>query len=237
MKTVTARIRTAVTATVVTTTLAVVLTPGVAGAATTAKTAADDAPPTIVNQPVAQSATLFLPARFAVKATGENLTYQWQRRIGSTWYAIDKAPIPSMHLKRVVVEDDGAAFRVKVSNGAGTVTSKPALLDVTPATSTTTISINKESQAYDAPREERAIVRVTVRTNNRTKPRGFVALYDGTTSVGVSQELRTDGPTNLRVFKLSRGVHQLSVRFIPRSYQEVEWIDGSTSDPITFEVL
>lgn len=240
MKSVPSRFRAALRAALVTTTLAVALSPGVAGAAPLGKVAADDAPPTIVNQPVATSATLLLSARFAVKATGENLTYQWQRRIGSTWFVIDKPSMPSMWLKRVEIPDDNVAFRVRVSNSAGTVVSRPALLDVTPATSTTTIRVNRESQVYDAPVAERAVVSIVVKAINGTQPRGTLTLSADGSNIGSATlgTASTGGRASLRVkAKLPRGVHQLSVRFSPRTYQEIEWIDGSTSNTITFEVL
>lgn len=237
MKIAPSRLRLTVASAVVTTALAVALSPGVAVAAP-GTVAADDAPPTIVSQPRATSATLLLDARFAVKATGENLTYQWQRRIGSTWVVIDKPSMPSMWLKRVAIPDDNVAFRVRVSNSAGTVVSRPALLDVTPASTTLTISVNRTEHEKGAPTNERGVVTMSVVANNGMPLEGYFALYDGSQQIGGSTR-QTDGQTRIRVpAKVGVGVHQLSARWRPSfaDWTYNEWVSGSTSNAITYTV-
>lgn len=232
MKTVPPRLRTAFLAALVTTTVAVALSPGVAVAAP-GTVAADDAPPTIVSQPRATSATLLLDARFAVKATGENLTYQWQRRIGSTWVVIDKPSMPSMWLRRVQIVDDATAFRVRVSNSAGTVTSRPAILDVTPTITTTTISIDRAGHVYGAPKEERGLVTISVDSNNGTQTRGIVTLFAGSTRIE-QVNVGTDGRGKARVKAgLAKGSYPITAVYFP-AYDD--WISGSTSNAITYTV-
>ncbi len=70
-------------------------------------------------------------ATFATTATGKGpLTYQWQRN-GT---AISGATSDRYTTSPVTVADDGATFRVVVSNSAGSATSHPATLSVTGAT-------------------------------------------------------------------------------------------------------
>ena len=109
---------------------------------------AEPGAPVIVNPPVAQSVASGRPASFAVTAVGlEPLMYQWQRdgvdipgATGST-YTIDSA----------TAGDSGAAFRVVVSNGMGSVISEAALLTVvTDAPPIPTILAPREGALYIA---------------------------------------------------------------------------------------
>ncbi|MFN9746277.1 MAG: hypothetical protein ACK57B_11595 [Betaproteobacteria bacterium] len=85
-------------------------------------------PPVITTQPQAQNVADGATANFAVTASGSGLSYQWQR--GST--VIPGASGATLGLPAVGLADDGARFRVVVSNSGGSVTSSEALLTVTP---------------------------------------------------------------------------------------------------------
>jgi hypothetical protein len=83
--------------------------------------------PTITTQPASQSAAPGQTATFSVVATGASpLSYQWQRN-GT---AISGATAASYTTPPVAPGDNGAQFRVVVSNSAGQVTSNPATLTV-----------------------------------------------------------------------------------------------------------
>ena len=88
---------------------------------------AEPGAPVIVNTPVAQSVAEGRPATFSVTASGqEPLAYQWQR---------DGVDIPgatgsSYTLDPATATDNGAAFRVVVSNSMGSATSAAATLNV-----------------------------------------------------------------------------------------------------------
>ena len=82
--------------------------------------------PLIQEQPASQTVSLQEPATFSVSAAGPNLGYQWQRNgqdiqgaIGSTYTLAS----PSLL-------DNGAQFRVIVTNSFGSVPSAPATLTV-----------------------------------------------------------------------------------------------------------
>lgn len=86
------------------------------------------AAPAITTQPAAQSVTEGATATFTTVATGSALTYQWQR--GTT--DIAGATGASYTTPATALGDDGASFRVIVTNAGGSVTSASATLSVTP---------------------------------------------------------------------------------------------------------
>jgi glucose/arabinose dehydrogenase len=86
------------------------------------------AAPNISSHPVGKTVTAGSSVAFSVSATGAApLTYQWQRN-GA---AIAGATSATYTLAGVTAADNGAAFRVVVSNAAGSATSNEALLTVT----------------------------------------------------------------------------------------------------------
>jgi len=92
------------------------------------------APPSITTQPVAQAVDEGEPATFSVVASGVALAYQWQR----DGVDVSGATGATYTLDPTALGDDGATFRVVVSNGAGSVTSVPATLSVALAAPTIT---------------------------------------------------------------------------------------------------
>jgi len=90
-----------------------------------------DTPPTITNDPQNQTVTEENTATFSVSATGTvPLLYQWQRLYGSTWSNIGTNA--ANYSLTAQMSDNGAQFRVIVSNGKSSVTSNVALLTVNP---------------------------------------------------------------------------------------------------------
>lgn len=86
------------------------------------------APPSIVASPVDVTVGEAGTATFHVTASGSSLSYQWQR----DGLDVVGATTDTMIVDPVVVGDDGARFRVQVSNGAGSVLSGEATLHVVP---------------------------------------------------------------------------------------------------------
>jgi glucose/arabinose dehydrogenase len=84
--------------------------------------------PTITTQPANARVSVGQPATFAVTASGTApLSYQWQRNGADIAGAISR----TYTLATTTLADDGARFRVLVSNAYGNVTSEEATLDVT----------------------------------------------------------------------------------------------------------
>jgi glucose/arabinose dehydrogenase len=84
--------------------------------------------PTITAQPADQTVSAGRPATFAVTASGTApLSYQWERDGGP----IAGATARTYTLAAAALADDGARFRVVVSNAYGEVTSDEATLHVT----------------------------------------------------------------------------------------------------------
>jgi hypothetical protein len=87
--------------------------------------------PSITAQPADTSVTLGQPAMYSVTATGSSpLTYQWQMN-GTP---IAGATSPSYTTPATALADSGNTYQVVVSNSAGSVSSRPALLSVTTGT-------------------------------------------------------------------------------------------------------
>jgi hypothetical protein len=98
-------------------------------AATLTVTATASAP-TITTQPGSQSVTVGQTATFSVVATGTApLSYQWLQN-GA---AITGATSASYTTAATTLADNGASFKVTVTNAAGTITSAAATLTVTAA--------------------------------------------------------------------------------------------------------
>ncbi len=92
--------------------------------------------PSITTQPVSQTVTEGQPATFNVTASGTSpLSYQWQKN----GVAIAGATSPSFTTPVTVLADNGAQFKVVVSNSAGSVTSATATLTVNPLPKAPTI--------------------------------------------------------------------------------------------------
>jgi alpha-tubulin suppressor-like RCC1 family protein len=88
--------------------------------------------PAIATQPANASVTEPAAATFTVAATGAaTLAYQWQRNVSGTWTDLAGATSASYTTPATTrAADNGAQFRVTVSNGAGTVVSNPVTLTV-----------------------------------------------------------------------------------------------------------
>jgi glucose/arabinose dehydrogenase len=99
-------------------------------------------PPSIQTQPANQTVSVGAKGTFNVAASGTlPLSYQWQRLISTTWTNIDGANASSYTTPATTSADNGAQFRVIVSNTFGNATSNAATLTVvsnTPPTGTIT---------------------------------------------------------------------------------------------------
>jgi glucose/arabinose dehydrogenase len=83
--------------------------------------------PAITTQPASQSILEGQPVTFSVGASGQNpLSYQWQRN----GVDINGATSSRYTISSVTTADNGAQFRVVVSNSFGSVTSDAAILTV-----------------------------------------------------------------------------------------------------------
>ncbi|AEV97429.1 hypothetical protein Niako_1050 [Niastella koreensis GR20-10] len=99
----------------------------------------NDPPPSIITQPATATDCLGLPSVFTVTASGSSLTYQWQESTD----AVFSAPVTltntgiysGVTTATLTISDNttvnGRYYRVKVSNGGGTVYSNGALLNAT----------------------------------------------------------------------------------------------------------
>ena len=93
--------------------------------------------PTITQQPGDLSVTAGQAASFGVVATGDApLAFQWQRGGAD----IAGATAATYTLAATAIGDDGATFRVLVSNGSGSATSNAATLTVTASAPVLTIT-------------------------------------------------------------------------------------------------
>jgi len=91
--------------------------------------------PVISSQPAPQRISAGMEARFEVTASGSDpLAYQWQRKApdAGTFVDMPEARTAVFRIETAGMEDDGASYRVVVSNAHGTATSDAAVLTVVP---------------------------------------------------------------------------------------------------------
>ena len=95
--------------------------------------------PAIGQQPADASIAVGASATFTVVATGTSLVYQWQRSIdgGVTFTDIAGANAASLTVANAQAADNGLQYRVHLSNAAGMLDSRAAVLTVTAAPSPT----------------------------------------------------------------------------------------------------
>ena len=101
--------------------------------------------PTIDTQPASQTVTAGETAEFSVTATGENLSYQWQKITdnGSSWMVITGETNASYTIATTTTYMNDTQYRCVVSNSAGSVESNAATLTVT-AIPTYTITVQTD---------------------------------------------------------------------------------------------
>jgi len=87
------------------------------------------AAPSITGQPSSVSTPAGSEVLFAVTATGEDLAYQWSKRVGSVWVALTDETAPTLRLPSAVADDAGR-YRVRISNAGGVVVSNEAVLTI-----------------------------------------------------------------------------------------------------------
>lgn len=88
--------------------------------------------PTIIEQPRSTTVVESRGFGFVVDASGADIGYQWQRASNADFLDLVGAHTALLSFQTSTLADDGARFRVRVSNGAGTVTSDAARLRVLP---------------------------------------------------------------------------------------------------------
>jgi len=93
--------------------------------------------PAITQQPADLTVNCPGPADFSVTATGGSLTYQWL----TNGTAIDGQTSPTLHLATVALTDSGTGYSVIITNAAGSITSRVAILTVTGASATALVNL------------------------------------------------------------------------------------------------
>ena len=100
--------------------------------------------PTIGTQPTNQTVTAGNTATFTVAASGENLSYQWQKITDNdqSWTDIEGAISATYTIAATSTGMSGTQYRCVVSNSAGSVTSSAATLTVTQPVTGVTLDKN-----------------------------------------------------------------------------------------------
>ena len=112
---------------------AVNITASYNGSKKTAVLAVNPAPPMITGHPVNKTVNEGQTATFTVTATGSGLSYQWERLNNGTWADVTAGTggtTTSCTTAPTILADNGAQFRCRVKNSAGTATSIAATLTV-----------------------------------------------------------------------------------------------------------
>ncbi|KAA1380154.1 HtaA domain-containing protein [Aeromicrobium fastidiosum] len=180
--------------------------------------------PVIVAQPSSFTASVRRAAQFSVGASGTDLAYIWQRKVGSSWVDLSDERSATLALPATSAADDSAQFRVRVSNPAGAVTSTPALLRVKAAATTARIARSKSAQKLGAPTRKRVLLAVRVTSDNGTTPTGRVRFFDGKRRIATVT--LTAGRARVRLPRgLSVGTHRIRAVYSPYT--------AGTSSPAT----
>jgi unsaturated rhamnogalacturonyl hydrolase len=107
----------------------------------------DPVVPSLVTQPANQTVTAGQTATFSVVATGTApLSYQWQKS-GANIAGVTSS---SYTTPATTSADNGATFRVVITNAAGSMTSNSASLTVTPAPAAPSITTQPANQTVTA---------------------------------------------------------------------------------------
>ena len=182
-------------------------------AATLTVTSASGAP-AITTQPANQTVTVGQTATFSVVATGTApLSYQWQKNGAN----VGGATSPSYTMEAAASADNGATFRVLISNSAGSVTSNSATLSVnsTPATGTDVTTYHNDKSRTGLNPTETTLAPINV--NSQT--------------FGLLRNLSVDGkvdaePLYLSQLSIAGGLH--NVLFIATEHDSVYAFDPDT---------
>lgn len=89
--------------------------------------AAATAAPIITTQPLSTAVAAGAAATFTVAATGDRLSYQWERN----GEPVPNATSASYTTPAASTTDTGVKYSVQISNTQGAITSQPAVLTVT----------------------------------------------------------------------------------------------------------
>ncbi len=134
----------------------------------------------IVAQPGPQIVCSGAGATFAVSASGESLTYQWQRDLGAGYLSLadgnglSGATSPQLTLTAATPQDAGT-YRCLITSGCGTLTSQEASLAILPAPLLT-------AHPQDQTVEEGASARLLVATEGEGLTYQWEASTDGGTT-------------------------------------------------------
>ena len=82
--------------------------------------------PSIDTQPTSQSVTSGSSVTVSVNASGDSLSYQWETYLPPEGWQNIQGATSSSYTATYNASSDSGAFRVLVSNSAGSVTSEPA---------------------------------------------------------------------------------------------------------------
>ena len=134
-----------------------VTTPGGTSATTTADKFKFLAAPTIITQPANVTVTAGQPATFTVVASGDGLSYQWQKRVGTAWVNVSSSNTSSFTgatKASFTIASPGASdagtYWVVVSSAGGTVDSSAVMLTVNAAVVAPKVTLNPSSQTVTA---------------------------------------------------------------------------------------
>jgi hypothetical protein len=171
--------------------------------------------PSITTQPANRTVTLGQMATFSVVAAGTApLTYQWQKNNAN----ISGATSASYMTPATVSGDNGATFRVMVSNSVTSITSNPATLTVNPVVT---------SAGTDVTTYHNDIAR----TGQNTTETKLTQANVNSTTFGLLHNLSVDGrvdaePLYLSQLSVSGGAH--NVVFIVTEHDSAYAFDSDT---------
>lgn len=159
------------------------------------------------SQPASASTGVGSSVVFSAEAKGTDVTYQWQKKAGSTWADIAGATSFALTVTPTSISEDGTQYRVQIGDASNDINSSVATLDVVLGASTVSVPATA-TQIVGAT----SLLTVTVGAGNSVVPTGTVTVSEGGTTV-VSGALVGGTSTLTLPASLSAGSHALTVSY------------------------
>lgn len=186
---------------------------------------AEPQPPAFIAQPSDRTVRVGETATFTARVSGGELAYQWRSRNDTRrWGDVAGEVRRSLSVTPRNRRYSGTAYRLVLSNAAGSVASEVALLTVTKARSRVEATLNKPR--IRAGERTRVIVRVTA---PGPQPTGQVRVRVNRRSVAVRR--LDDGRVSVQLARVRRGEHTVRAVYLGSTNAA-----RSSSPPMTLRV-
>ena len=157
-------------------------------------------------QPVSASTAVGEAVVFSAEAKGTNVTFQWQKRVSTTWSDIEGANTFALSVTPTSVEENGTQYRVQIGDSSNDLNSSVATLSVEKGTSTLTAGAVASSYGTAG------VLNVTAVGGDALEATGTVTVKEGATTVATASLVEGAAAISLPAL-LAVGAHTLTVEY------------------------